>query len=122
MSQKSATAREDITFEKGYEELKSIVERLNDDDVSVHEMFEGFRRGKGLEQALRGYLTEREGELSEIEQGNNLPEFNIVAPSLPRTDQPGDLQSTIGGDDFLLSKSFQEDEPPAGAIDQEIPF
>ena len=81
MSRASAAVREDITFEKGYEELKSIVARLNDEDVSVHEMFEGFRRGKGLEQALRGYLTEREGELTEIEQGNNLPEFNVVAPS-----------------------------------------
>ncbi|MGH2832847.1 MAG: exodeoxyribonuclease VII small subunit [Solirubrobacteraceae bacterium] len=81
MSTDSASAREDITFEQGYEELKGIVARLNEEDISVHEMFEGFRRGKGLEQALRGYLTEREGELTEIEQGNNLPEFNIIAPS-----------------------------------------
>ena len=78
--------RESITFETGYEELKDIVARLSADDVSVHQMFEGFRRGKGLEQALRSYLTEREGELTEIEQGKNLPEFNIVAPSAAMPD------------------------------------
>ena len=44
-------------------------------------MFEGFRRGKGLEKALRAYLQEREGELVELEEGNNLPEFEIASPS-----------------------------------------
>jgi exodeoxyribonuclease VII small subunit len=74
---------ERITFEQGYEELKAIVSRLDDHELPVHEMFEGFRRGKGLEQALRAYLQEREGELSELEEGRNLPEFEIVAPSAP---------------------------------------
>lgn len=74
-------AREQITFEQGYEELKTIVGRLDDPELSVHEMFEGFRRGKGLEKALRAYLQEREGELAELEEGNNLPEFEIASPS-----------------------------------------
>lgn len=72
---------EPITFEQGYEELKAIVARLDDPDLPIHEMFEGFRRGKGLEQALRGYLQEREGELAELEAGNDLVEFEIVAPA-----------------------------------------
>jgi exodeoxyribonuclease VII small subunit len=72
---------EPITFEQGYEELKAIVSRLDDPELPVHEMFEGFRRGKGLEKALRAYLQEREGELTELEEGNNLPEFEITAPS-----------------------------------------
>ena len=72
---------EPITFEQGYEELKAIVARLDDPDLPIHEMFEGFRRGKGLEQALRVYLQEREGELAELEAGNDLVEFQIVAPS-----------------------------------------
>lgn len=72
---------ESITFEQGYEELKAIVARLDDPDLPIHEMFEGFRRGKGLEQALRAYLQEREGELAELEAGNDLVEFRIVAPS-----------------------------------------
>lgn len=73
--------REQITFEQGYEELKSIVARLDDPELPIHEMFEGFRRGKGLEKTLRTYLREREGELAELEEGNNLAEFEIVAPS-----------------------------------------
>lgn len=72
---------EPITFEQGYEELKAIVAKLDDPDLPIHEMFEGFRRGKGLEQALRAYLQEREGELAELEAGNDLVEFQIVAPS-----------------------------------------
>jgi exodeoxyribonuclease VII small subunit len=74
-------APEPITFEQGYEELKQIVAKLDDPDLPIHEMFEGFRRGKGLEQALRAYLQEREGELAELEAGNDLVEFEIVAPS-----------------------------------------
>jgi exodeoxyribonuclease VII small subunit len=122
MSQESATEREDITFETGYEELKGIVARLNDEDVSVHEMFEGFRRGKGLEQALRGYLTEREGELTEIEQGNNLPEFNIVAPSSPSPASQSEGEMTLGDQDFLTARAFVPDQPSAGTIEGEIPF
>ncbi len=76
-----AHAPERITFEQGYEELKGIVSRLDDPELPVHEMFEGFRRGKGLEKALRAYLQEREGELVELEEGNNLPEFEIASPS-----------------------------------------
>jgi exodeoxyribonuclease VII small subunit len=76
-----AAAPEPITFEQGYEELKAIVARLDAPDLPIHEMFEGFRRGKGLEQALRAYLQEREGELAELEAGNDLVEFEIVAPS-----------------------------------------
>ncbi len=77
----SARMREQITFEQGYEELKGIVSRLDDPELPVHEMFEGFRRGKGLEKALRAYLQEREGELAELEEGNNLPEFEIASSS-----------------------------------------
>jgi exodeoxyribonuclease VII small subunit len=72
---------ERITFEQGYEELKSIVARLDDPELPIHEMFEGFRRGKGLEKTLRAYLQEREGELAELEEGKNLAEFEIVGPS-----------------------------------------
>ncbi|MGH2910897.1 MAG: exodeoxyribonuclease VII small subunit [Solirubrobacteraceae bacterium] len=73
--------QEQLTFEQGYEELKKIVSELDRAEVSVHDMFEGFRRGKGLETALRGYLSSREGELTEIAEGKNLPRFEIVAPS-----------------------------------------
>jgi exodeoxyribonuclease VII small subunit len=80
-ARKQERTPESITFEQGYQELKAIVARLDDPDLPIHEMFEGFRRGKGLEQALRTYLQEREGELAELEAGNDLVEFEIVAPS-----------------------------------------
>lgn len=76
-------ASTEITFEDGYEEVKRIVTRLDAEDVSVHEMCELFARGKGLEKALRGYLETQQGKLEEIEAGENLPEFSIVAPSTP---------------------------------------
>lgn len=78
---RAAHGAEPITFEQGYEELKRIVARLDDPELPIHEMFEGFRRGKGLEKALRAYLQEREGELAELEAGENLAEFQIVARS-----------------------------------------
>ena len=118
MSTDSAMGREDITFEQGYEELKGIVARLNEEDISVHEMFEGFRRGKGLEQALRGYLTEREGELTEIEQGNNLPEFNIIAPSSGRT---RGRQHGSGAEQQTILAARTTDSP-SQAGESEIPF
>jgi exodeoxyribonuclease VII small subunit len=94
---------EDITFEAGYDQLKGIVSRLKEEDVPVHEMFEKFRRGKGLEKSLRVYLEEREGELSEIEQGTNVPEFRVVAPS---DNAEGDAAPPA----------------PAGSSDDDIPF
>jgi hypothetical protein len=56
--------------------------------VSVHETCELFAKGKGLEKALSTYLTEQQGELDDIEAGQNLPEFRIVAPSAPDTAAP----------------------------------
>ena len=112
MGEQGAGGREDIVFEDGYAELKTIVERLNADDVSVHEMFEGFRRGKGLEQALRAYLAEREGELTEIEEGRNLPEFRVVAPAGPPQTAPGPERSaperSTGG---ALAARVEDDIP-----------
>lgn len=118
MSQQTSAARKDITFEDGYEDLKSIVARLGQNDVPVHEVFEGLRRGKGLEKSLRAYLTELEGELTEIEAGNGLPEFNIVAPSrgaatAPTPDVP------VREADFAPARGFQSS---VGVGDDDIPF
>jgi exodeoxyribonuclease VII small subunit len=121
MAESSTTEHENITFETGYDELKDIVARLGAEDVSVHEMFEGFRRGKGLEKALRSYLTDREGELAEIEQGKNLPEFEIVAST-------ADIQSTTERDAVPLDETNLDFKPapvaPTGTSsgDDDIPF
>jgi len=126
---------ENVTFEEGYDELKRIVGRLGADDVSVHEMFEGFRRGKGLEKSLRAYLAEREGELTEIEQGHNLPEFNIVAPVDPDAnatlaDDPGsnsdwEKGSSAAAEEFQAQTAADTSDVQgqrSPAMDDDIPF
>ncbi|MEA2276828.1 MAG: hypothetical protein QOC78_1788 [Solirubrobacteraceae bacterium] len=118
-----ATAVAEVTFEGGYEELKGIVARLDAEDVSVHEMCELFARGKGLEKALRGYLTTQQGKLDEIEAGENLPEFAIVAPSAPegqvaaaRVDVPD-----FGGD-FAPAPPAPAPARQSAPVDDDIPF
>jgi exodeoxyribonuclease VII small subunit len=101
-------ASTEITFEDGYEELKRIVARLDAEDVSVHEMCELFARGKGLEKALRGYLETQQGKLEEIEAGENLPEFSIVAPSTPSPQ--------------AIEHSAPTPSASSGAGDDDIPF
>lgn len=111
----ASTAVTEITFEAGYEELKRIVARLDAEDVSVHVMCELFARGKGLEKALRGYLATQQGKLDEIEAGENLPEFTIVAPTVPSNEATPQLD--VG--DFSPMPA-----PPAagGSSDDDIPF
>jgi exodeoxyribonuclease VII small subunit len=110
--------QEQVTFEQGYEELKKIVSELDRPDVSVHDMFEGFRRGKGLETALRGYLSSREGELTEIAEGKNLPHFEIVAPSA------GGGAPSVGVSRQVDDRDFQAAPISGGGKlgDDDIPF
>jgi exonuclease VII small subunit len=49
----------ELTFESGYERLRTIAGRLNEDEVPVSEMCNLFAEGKGLEQALTTYLNEQ---------------------------------------------------------------
>jgi exodeoxyribonuclease VII small subunit len=112
------TQGERVTFEQGYEQLKAIVSELDRPDVSVHDMFEGFRRGKGLETALRGYLTSREGELTEIEEGKNLPRFEIVAPSTGGKAPSASSHGQLDDRDFQPARITAA--PEAG--DEQIPF
>jgi exodeoxyribonuclease VII small subunit len=105
----------EITYEAGYEELKSIVARLDAEDVSVHEMCELFARGKGLEKSLRAYLTTQQGKLDEIEAGENLPEFAIVAPSAPGGEDESEVLGIDSGD-------FESAPVAAAASDDDIPF
>ncbi|HXC45492.1 MAG TPA: exodeoxyribonuclease VII small subunit [Solirubrobacteraceae bacterium] len=112
-----AARQEQMTFEQGYEELKKIVSDLDRPDVSVHDMFEGFRRGKGLETALREYLCSREGELTEIAEGKNLPSFEIVAPSAGGGEQSVSAHRQVGVRDLQAApisgevKSSEDDLP-----------
>jgi exodeoxyribonuclease VII small subunit len=68
-----------ISFEQGYERLKEIAARLDEQEVPVSELCELFAEGKGLERALLDYLEEQKGRLEEIEQGKGIPRFKVVA-------------------------------------------
>jgi exodeoxyribonuclease VII small subunit len=73
------TAR-DITFESGYRRLQEIAERLNSDEVPVHEMCDLFAEGTGLHQALSGYLRDQRARVEAIERGEGVQAFRIVPP------------------------------------------
>jgi exodeoxyribonuclease VII small subunit len=75
---------EEITFEQGFAELTEILDSLEQGEVAVAETVEKCRRAKALEQALRGFLEDRKGELERIEAGDQLPEIRISANSAPR--------------------------------------
>jgi exonuclease VII small subunit len=68
-----------ISFEDGYERMKQISASLESTDLTVSEMCQSYAEGKGLGKALLAYLDEREGELKEIDDGENLPAFEIIA-------------------------------------------
>jgi exodeoxyribonuclease VII small subunit len=71
----------ELTFEAGYERLTAIAERLNQEEVPVSEMCDLFAEGKGLEQALTGYLDTQSQRVEEIERGEGIQAFRIVAPA-----------------------------------------
>jgi exodeoxyribonuclease VII small subunit len=79
---------EQITFEQGFEELTQILDSLEQGDVAVAETVEKCRRAKALEQALRGFLEDRKGELERIEAGDELPDIRISANSAPAVADP----------------------------------
>jgi exodeoxyribonuclease VII small subunit len=70
-----------ISFEDGYERMKQISAKLESEDLTVSEMCQSYAEGKALGKALLAYLDGREGELKEIDEGKNLPAFEIVASS-----------------------------------------
>jgi exodeoxyribonuclease VII small subunit len=89
------------TFEQGYEELKRIVGVLDGDEASVAERIELFAKGKGIGRSLLGWLDDQEGRIEEIEQGRNIPEFEITAISKrpePTEDEDVDFESVNQAD------------------------
>jgi exodeoxyribonuclease VII small subunit len=88
---KAKSAPTKVTFEDGYERMKEISARLETGDLSVAEMCESYAEGKGLGKALLAYLDEREGELKEIDEGKNLPAFEVIARA-PASDPARDTE------------------------------
>ena len=107
-----------IVFEDGYERLKEIGTALDSGDVPVGESCELFAEGKGLGTALLSYLDAQEAKIQEIEEGKDLPAFEIVAPSKgeDRSDAP-DSSADVPAD----TSDFEEAGVGQGKED-DIPF
>jgi exodeoxyribonuclease VII small subunit len=101
------------TFEAGYARLQEIADRLNSDEVPVHEMCELFSEGKGLEQALTGYLDQQKSTVEAIDRGEGIRAFRIVAPEPAEASDIDDGGS--GGGRFTP-------QPPGRGPDDDIPF
>ncbi len=69
----------ELTFESGYERLRTIAARLNEQEVPVSEMCDLFAEGKGLEKALTDYLGEQRERVEAIERGEGIHAFEITA-------------------------------------------
>ncbi len=69
-----------VTFEKGYRRLQEISERVNSEEVPVHEMCDLFAEGKGLALALGGYLDQQKARVEAIERGEGIKAFRVVPP------------------------------------------
>lgn len=114
MAEAKTADPQEIAFEAGYEKMKQISSDLEGSELSVAEMCDRYAEGKGLGKALLGYLDEREGELKEIDEGKNLPQFTVTATA--KTD-------TLGEDAQADTSDFAGSEPAAvGASDNDIPF
>lgn len=88
-----------ITFEAGYRRLQDISERVNSDEVPVHEMCDLFAEGKGLATALSGYLDQQKERVDAIERGDEIQAFKVVAPAgEPAAEDPA---PQLGGDDQI---------------------
>ena len=85
----------DVTFEEGYRRLQGIAERLNSDEVPVHEMCDLFAEGTGLHQALGQYLREQRARVEAIERGEGVQpsascRHEAMARNGPRSAHRGD--------------------------------
>jgi exonuclease VII small subunit len=114
-----------ITFEDGYRRLQEIAERVGSEEVPVHEMCDLFAEGKGLDQALSGYLAKQKARVEAIDQGEGVQRFEIVAPA-GGSDDDVDFESAIRSDVAFSTADFPRDAPsrqaaPAPA-DDDIPF
>lgn len=108
------SATKELTFEAGYERLRTIAERINKEEVPVSEMCDLFAEGKGLEQALTGYLDTQTQRVQAIERGEGVQAFRIVAPA------PSGSDLVVDEDDFVPAPVAPKRTPAPG--DDDIPF
>ncbi len=102
----------ELTFETGYERLRTIAGRLNEEEVPVSEMCDLVAEGKGLEQALTADLNEQRERVEAIERGEGIRAFKITAAP------PVGGASAVDEADFV---PVPAPAAPAGP-DDDIPF
>lgn len=107
-----------ITFEDGYSRLQEIADRLTSDEVPVHEMCELFSEGKGLEQALTGYLDDQKSTVEAIDRGEGIRAFRVVAPE---PDEDVEFDDDDGDASARPSGRFTPQSSARGP-DDDIPF
>jgi len=113
------TQTTELTFESGYERLRTIAGRLNEEEVPVSEMCDLFAEGKGLEQALTAYLDTQRERVEAIERGEGIQAFRITSAAAESNISGGDF------DEFVAGEADFEPVPNPGmaaADADEIPF
>lgn len=68
-----------VSFEAGMEELRSLLERLEDDQLGLEAIIITCRRAKILEHSLRNYLVQAQGKLEQLD-ASELPRLIIGEP------------------------------------------
>ena len=110
-----------ITFEDGYGRLQGIAERLNSDEVPVHEMCDLLAEGTGLHQALSSYLGEQKERVEAIERGEGVQAFRIVPPEARTAEAPREHGTGEPSELFGPGAPTRSGAAPAG-LDDDIPF
>jgi exonuclease VII small subunit len=108
---KKTDGPDQISFEDGYERMKQISASLESTDLSVSEMCQSYAEGKGLGRALLAYLDEREGELKEIDEGKNLPAFEIVAKNNDAAPRRAEAASASDSGQAATGRISEEEIP-----------
>lgn len=112
-----------LTFEEGYTRLQTIAKRVTSDEVPVAEMCDLFAEGKGLQKALTEYLDEQKGRIEDIERGEGIQAFRVVAPpgDTPRATAKPAEEPELGAATRDV-RDFQPAAPQTAAGDDDIPF
>lgn len=66
-----AKDKEKVPFEKAIAELEQIIEKLEDDEITLDDALRHFEQGVSLMRACDAHLKSAEGKLRELLKGEN---------------------------------------------------
>lgn len=99
-----------VTFEAGYDRLKVIADRIDQEEVPVSELCDLFAEGKGLELALTNYLETQKARLETIERGDGVQAFRIVAADADEAGRDGARALDVDDCDFQAARVGHADD------------